>query len=500
MSGSIVEFSRVSKNFPGVRALDNISFKANPGEVTAILGENGAGKSTLLKILNGDYIADTGIVILDGEPQHFHSPKDALDKGISIIYQERHIIPGLNVAENIFAGELPRKYGLVRWSELYLRTQDLIDRYDLKCTPKTILKDLSVAQQQMIEIVKDLNRNIKVIALDEPTASLSDKEIEILFDMIRTMRSEGKTIIYVSHRMNEVFKICDQATVLKDGCFVGKVPIKGNNEKSLVSMMVGREINEIFKYEKIPDNLHVVLEVKNLTNINLRNISFKLHESEVLGIAGLVGAGRSELAHAIFGADQVKKGSIEINGKKVIFRSTKDAIRSGIALCPEDRKHQALIMDRSVKENIIQVIINKISRIGFLNFQKEKAIAEDYRSRLDIRTSDIVKKVGELSGGNQQKVVLARWLASKPRIIILDEPTRGIDVGAKSEIYTIINELKKNHVSLILISSELPEILGVCDRIIVMKNGEISGELSREEATEMAVIELAMIDKNKGSE
>lgn len=495
MIGCELEFKGIVKEFPGVLALDNVGFKAMPGEVLALMGENGAGKSTLLKILNGDYKPDSGQILIDRSVIDFQNPMDALNHGVSIIYQERHIVPDISIAENVFAGHLPMKRGIVDWKRLYQNTQQILDELNILHSPTTLVKSLSVAEQQMVEIAKDYNRKTRIMAFDEPTASLSEKEIEVLFSLIRKLRERWVTIIYVSHRMNEVFEISDRVAVLKDGRYVDTLRTRVTTERKLVHLMVGREIDEIFSYKEANTNHEYVLEVEKLSNEYLQNVSLTLRKGETLGIAGLVGAGRSELAQAIFGADKIDAGTIKIEGKKVDIRTPKDAIQAGIAFCPEDRKTQALIMEKTIRENISQIILKKISRLFLIDKKKEQNVAEVFKEQMTIRTPSIEKKVKELSGGNQQKVVLSRWLSLDPKIIILDEPTRGIDVGAKSEIYNIINDLKSKGVGIIVISSELPEVISVSDRVVVMRKGAIAGVLDRDEASEEKVIELAMLDR-----
>lgn len=494
MSGCSVKFNGISKEFPGVMALDNVSFHANPGEVLGLMGENGAGKSTILKILNGDYMPSQGSIELDDKKVIFHSPIDALKNGISVIYQDMHVALHLSVAENLFLGNLPQKNGLVNWKALYSDAQKIIDEYNLCCSPYEKIVNLSIAKRQMIEITKDVIRNVKIIAFDEPSASLSEHEIETLFGMIRRLKVNKVTIIYVSHRMSEIFSISDRVVILKDGKYVDAQKTKETSPAELIKSMIGREIKEVFPYKSIEGMRKEILQVKNLSSKKLSQINFTLYSSEILGFAGLVGSGRSELAHAIFGSDKLISGEIFVNGKKVAISSPKDAIKNGIALCPEDRKTQSLFGIQSVKNNLVQAMIGKLSKYYILNNKKEIDLANKYVKNLQIHTSSINKKILELSGGNQQKTIVGRWLSTKPSIMILDEPTKGVDVGSKAEIYTIINKLKEEGVSIIIISSELPEVIGVSDRIIVMKDGRISGELTRLEASEEKILTLAMDD------
>lgn len=491
---SSIEFNNITKTFPGVRALDNMSFHARGGEVLAMVGENGAGKSTLLKILNGDYQADSGKYLINGAEKHFHSPYEAIRSGVSVIYQERQVVPYLTVAENIFMEDIPMgRNHLIDGKELNAQAQMIINEFKIPIKPATKVKDLSVAYQQMVEIMKSYRRKPKIIAFDEPTASLSDVEIESLFAIIQKLKSEGIIILYVSHRMKEIFQISDQVVIMKDGKYVAQLPTRSTNEQEVIKMMVGRNLGDIFqelsRNERIGDT---ILAVEGLTNDYVKDISFELRKGEILGFSGLVGAGRTETMRAIFGADQIAAGKIIFEGQSITITSPEDAIQYGFALCPEDRKEQGIVGGRTVKENISMAILKKLCGYLFVKARQECELAEKYVCDLRIRTPDIYKKLRELSGGNQQKVILARWLASNPKVLILDEPTKGIDVGSKSEIYQLICELSKQGIAVLLISSELPETLGLCDRIIVMCQGRIMGELNRAEATEERVLTLAM--------
>lgn len=471
-----------------------MSFKAHSGEVVALLGENGAGKSTLLKILNGDYHADGGQYLLNGEEKHFKTPLEAIEAGISIIYQERQFVPYLTVAENIFMEDIPaNKMGFIDFKELNRRAQEIIDTFQIPIRAEEQIRNLSVAHQQMVEIMKAYRRNPKVIAFDEPTASLSDAEIDTLFDIIRKLKEQGLIILYVSHRMKEIFRITDQVVVFKDGKFVAQLATKDTNENELIKLMVGRDLGNIYsnlsRCEKKGD---VILEVKNLSNPWVKDISFKLHKGEILGFAGLVGAGRTETMRAIFGADAWKKGEIILDGKNVHFRSPKEAIEGGIGLATEDRKDQGIFPIRSVLDNIIVASMKKVSKGQWLIPAKEKETALQGIKDFRIKTPDEEKHIGELSGGNQQKVILARWLAADPKVLILDEPTKGIDVGAKSEIYQMACDLAKRGIGVIVISSELPEIIGLSDRILVMREGRITGELDPKTTSEAEILSYAM--------
>jgi ABC-type sugar transport system ATPase subunit len=493
---SSLEFRAITKAFPGVRALDNVSFTAMGGQVVALVGENGAGKSTLLKVLGGDYQPDSGEYLIDGNHRHFRQPREAIEAGVSIIYQERQVVPFLSVAENIFMEGIPSgKARLINFKALNQMAQAIIDEFRLPFHATDRVRDLSVAHQQMIEIMKAYRRNPKIIAFDEPTASLSDAEIETLFEIIARLRQKGIIILYVSHRMKEIFQITDEVVILKDGKFVGQYATRETDELSIIEKMVGRNLGDIFKELKRNDKVgEPVLEVKHLNADNVKDVSFTLRAGEVVGFAGLVGAGRTETMRAIFGADKVTSGEVLVGGKGVKIGFPEDAIKLGIALCPEDRKEQGIVARRSVCDNISMAVMPSLCSSGFINFQKERTLAEEGVKELNIKTPSIEKPIGELSGGNQQKTILARWLALEPRILILDEPTKGIDVGSKSEIYQIICDMARRGIGVIMVSSELPEILGVCDRIVVMCQGRITGELPRAEATEHKVLMLAMKD------
>lgn len=495
---NVLEFRNITKYFPGVKALDNVSFKVKSGEVLAFLGENGAGKSTLLKTLNGDYQPTSGEYLLNGEVKHFNNPKEAIDEGISVIYQERQILMELSVAENIFIGRLPvGKNGLIDNKELYSRAQEIIDEFGLPIDPTSKVKDISIAHQQMVEIMKAYSRELKVIAFDEPTASLCDSEIEILFKTIEKLKKENKIIIYVSHRMKELDQLADKIAIFKDGKFVAMVNKGEVSQKELIKMMVGRDLGDIFNNLDRKKNIgETLLQVRNLTSNYVKDISFELKRGEILGFSGLVGSGRTEIMRAIIGADTLKSGEILLENNSVICKSPKEAMREGIVLVPEDRKTQGILPNMSVGENISISILDKIiNKLGFINKKSEDTIAEDGIKKFNVKTPTAEKKIVELSGGNQQKTIVARWLATNPKILILDEPTKGIDIGAKSEFYKLINDFAREGMGVILISSELPEVIGLSDRIIVMKSGKITGEVDRKDATEDKLLEYAMLEE-----
>lgn len=499
---SVLEFKNISKYFPGVKALDDICFKAYGGEVLAFLGENGAGKSTLLKVLNGDYQPTKGEYLLDGVQKHFHSPHEAIQEGISVIYQERQILLELSVAENIYLGRMPaNRFGVIDTAKANHMAQEIIDDFGLPISPSTKVKDLSIAYQQMVEIMKAYSReNLKVICFDEPTASLSDAEIDSLFEIIAKLKKQDKIIIYVSHRMKEIQQIADKVAIFKDGRYVDTVVTKEVPEQQMIKMMVGRDLGDIFasldRNKKIGD---VLLEVKDVSSDYVKPVSFTLHKGEVLGFSGLVGAGRTELMRAIIGADKMKTGEIYLEGKKIVNRSPKDAVENGIVLVPEDRKLQGILSNLSVSGNINISLLDKNSNgLGVIDPKKEAQAADKGIADFKIKTPSPDKKIVELSGGNQQKCIVARWLATNPKVLILGEPTKGIDVGAKSEFYNMICEFAKQGLGVILVSSELPEVIGLSDRIIVMRSLRVSGEVLREDATEDKLLSLGMMgDESK---
>jgi len=490
-----VEFNKISKGFPGVQALDDVSFRVQGGRICALMGENGAGKSTMLKILSGDYQADEGTIIIDGMPASYHSPHGALKASISVIYQERQLVPGLSVMENIFIEDLPKKGIRIDKAALRKMTQHILDEFELDVNPSEPVGRLSVAHQQMIEIMKAYRRDSEIIAFDEPTAPLSESEINTLFKVIRRLKEAGKVIIYVSHRMSEIFQISDDIVVLKDGKLVCELNADETTEQELITAMVGRDIGDTYAELCRNENIgEVMLEVRNLETDDVHDINLEVRAGEIVGFAGLIGAGRTELARAIFAADPISSGEIFLNGQKVNFKSPKDAIAAGMALCPEDRKEQGLVLDRTINNNITSAVLEKVKTGLFLDKKKERKLSHAAVEKYSIKTPSIEKKVVELSGGNQQKVILGRWTseAMVTKVLILDEPTKGIDVGAKAEIYQAICDFAKAGLAVIFISSELTEVINLADRIIVMAQGRITGSLSRQEATEEKVLKLAM--------
>lgn len=498
---SVLEFKHISKYFPGVKALDDICFKAYGGEVLAFLGENGAGKSTLLKVLNGDYKPDAGEYLLNGEQKHFRSPQEAIEEGISVIYQERQILLELSVAENIYLGRMPsNKLGVISTSKANQMAQKIIDDFGLPISPSTKVKDLSIAYQQMVEIMKAYSReNLKVICFDEPTASLSDAEIDSLFAVIEKLKAQGKIVIYVSHRMDEIRRITDKVAIFKDGRYIDTVVTAETDEKDMIKMMVGRDLGDIYaKLDKNKEIGDVLLEVKNVSSDYVKPVSFTLHKGEVLGFSGLVGAGRTEVMRAIIGADPMRTGEVYLEGKKIVNHSPKEAMENGIVLVPEDRKLQGIISNLSVAGNInISLMKQNSNKLGIISAKKEAKEAEDGIRNFRIKTPSPDKKIVELSGGNQQKCIVARGVATHPKVLILDEPTKGIDVGAKSEFYEMICEFAKQGLGVILISSELPEVMGLSDRIIVMKSLKVSGEIMAADATETKLLSMGMIEEKE---
>jgi L-arabinose transport system ATP-binding protein len=489
----VLEIRNVSKAFPNVQALHDVSLDVRPGEVLAFLGENGAGKSTLLKILNGDYQPDAGTLTIDGQALSFAGPREARAAGIRVIYQEPEIIPGVDVAENIFAGELPRRGPFIDRRALNARVTAELAEYGFeRVLPRWRMGDeLSPAQRQLVEIMRAVKSHMRVLALDEPTSSLTDEEVERLFALVRRLRSEGVAIIYVSHRLHEILQLADRVAILRDGRLVMVADAGGLTEERIVRSMVGRDLGEMFQRSRGAPG-EVVLQVEDIRSDWHRGVSFELRAGEVVGFAGLVGAGRTELAKVIFGELPRASGRVLVDGKEIHIGQPSAAISKGIGFAPEDRKREGLVLVRSVVENATMAILRRLTRFRIVQRRLERRVAADFVTRLNVRTPSLDQEVGKLSGGNQQKVVLARWLAVRPKVLILDEPTRGIDVGAKAEIYRLIDSLAAEGLAIMLISSELPEVLGMSDRIYVMQGGRITGELPGPGTTEEQVLELAM--------
>ncbi|MBZ0283888.1 MAG: sugar ABC transporter ATP-binding protein [Anaerolineae bacterium] len=493
MTNPTLALENISKQFPGVKALDGVHFDINAGEVHALLGENGAGKSTLIKIVSGVYKSDTGSIRIDGQAVTFNNPREAQGKGIATIYQELSLYPELTVAENIFIGHAPhRSFGplkVVDWGTVYERARELLaslNIHDLDVRRK--VGSLNVGNRQRVEIAKALSINARVLIMDEPTAALTETDVERLFEIVRLLKGQGVGIIYISHRLQEVFELADRATVLRDGQYVGTKAVKDTSEDELISMMVGRTIDNLFP--KLPAKPgEPVLEIRNLTRPPLtRNVSLTVRAGEIVGLSGLVGSGRSELAQVIFGMTPAQSGEIYIGGQRVHINHPAQAVKLGIAYVPEDRGTQGLVKQMNIRENASLAVLRALSRASFIKRGEERTLAKNAIQQLSIRAYGTEQIVNKLSGGNQQKVVISKWLASKPKLLIMDEPTRGIDVGAKSEIHRLMSELAVNQgLAILMISSELPEVLGMSDRVLVMREGQLVAEFDRTQATQESV-------------
>jgi ribose transport system ATP-binding protein len=490
-----VEMRGISKSFEGVHALQDVQLAVRHGEVHALMGENGAGKSTLIKVLSGAHTADVGEIFIKGEKADIRTTKEGNDYGESVIYQEFALMPHMSVAENIFIDEFETKYKRIDWKKLYARAKDALEVIGFgDINPRIAVKDLSVAYQQVVEICKALTRNSEILVLDEPTAVLTNREVDKLFTLIEDLRNKGIAIIYISHRLEEIFRITDRITVLKDGQYVNTVNTSDVNPQSLVNMMIGRDLASFFPdrtEHKIGD---VVLKVEHIkAGKSVNDVSFELHEGEVLGLSGLVGAGRTETVRAILGVDELNSGDVWLRGEKVRIKSAKDAFDKGIGFLPEDRKNQGVLLRMPIKYNITFSCIEKfIGLFGWLKKAFENSFALEMREKVGIKTNNINNDVGSLSGGNQQKVAIARILASDSKVLILDEPTRGVDVGAKMEIFKLINELIYQNYAVLMISSEMVEIIGMCDRAVVFREGRTVGTLDKSELTEENLIQHAM--------
>lgn len=487
-----LEMKGITKQFPGVLALNNVSLSVYPGRVLALVGENGAGKSTLMKVLSGVHKRDAGEILIEGKSVEIASPIASRQMGISIIYQELSVLNNMDIAENIFVGREKKKNGFVDKKAQHEEAAKLLSRVGLTIDTHTMTRRLSTAQKQMVEVAKALSYNSKLIIMDEPTSSLTDKETAMLMDIIRRLRDEGVAIVFISHRMNEIFEISDEIAVMRDGEMVQHMITSEVCEQQVIAAMVGRDVNDIFHKEEAPIG-DVVLEVKNLSTKNfLKNISFNVRAGEIVGFAGLVGAGRSEVMRALFAVDPRESGEIYVNGKQVEIKSTVDALNAGMGFVPEDRKEQGLILKQTIRANASLAALNSVANGWFIDRKREKALSDEYVSKLKVKTPSIEQLIMNLSGGNQQKVVIAKWMATHPKVLILDEPTRGIDVGAKKEIHTLMSELAKQGVAIIMISSELPEVLGMADRIYVMHDGRIKGEIDRVNASQESIMKLAI--------
>ncbi|NLG93238.1 MAG: sugar ABC transporter ATP-binding protein [Clostridiales bacterium] len=489
----LVEMENISKRFSGVKALDNMNFKLGKGEIHALIGENGAGKSTLMNILAGAFPSDEGTIKIDGEVRKISSPKVSRELGISVIHQELMLAPHLTVAENIFIDRLSSKGGVINWKKLKQDAKDILTKLGFgDIDPNARIMDLSVAYQQVVEICKSLSRNVKILVLDEPTAVLTFNEIQKLFVLLRNIRDQGMGVIYISHRLEEIFELCDKITVMKDGCYIGDYDTKDISKDELIEKMVGRELTTLFpkRNAKIGD---IVLEVKNLNAGRMvKNISFNIRKGEVVGFSGLVGAGRTETMRAIFGADKIDSGTITYFGKEVVFKSPYEAVKNGIGFLPEDRKQQGILLDMPIRNNVTLTALKKVTKASVICRKADKGLAESILKEVSAKYHALSDKVSSLSGGNQQKVALSKWLAADCKLMILDEPTRGVDVGAKSEIYKIINDLAESGIAVIMISSEMEEILNMSDRVYVMRRGSITGELPKEDLQDVNIMKICV--------
>jgi rhamnose transport system ATP-binding protein len=489
---SILSLSQISKSFPGVRALHDVSFDLNRGEVTALIGENGAGKSTIVKVLTGIYAPDSGTVTVGGIERIFNSPRDSWAAGIAAIHQETVMFDELSVAENVFMGHMPVGAGrMVDWRAMRDKTAALLKRVESNFDPDTKLKDLSVAQKHLVEITRALSHDASVIIMDEPTAALSRNEIDDLFRIVTQLKQEGRAIVFISHKFDEIFAVADRFVCLRDGEKVGEGLTKDITESKLVRMMVGRPIDQVFPKRAIPIG-SVALKVEGLTNATeFADISFELHKGEILGFYGLVGAGRSEAMQCLFGLSRPTSGSISLDERTVSFASPEQAIAAGVSYVPEDRQQQGAVLPMSIRDNITLASLAQHVQNLFLDTTSEKDIVRKLGTRLDVRAANWEQTLSDLSGGNQQKVVIAKWLAAKPRIIILDEPTKGIDVGSKAAVHDFIGELVEEGLAVILVSSELPEIMGLSDRVVVMKEGRIVNTFARKSWSAEAIVSAA---------
>ena len=489
----LLRLKGISKTFPGVRALEGIDFDLNPGEIHALMGENGAGKSTFVKILSGLYRPDEGVIVLDGDTVEILNPSHARLLGVSPVHQELHLEPYLSVAENIFLGRQPiGRLGLVDYRSMNREAARLLDDLGASIDPTRLVGSISTAQRQIVAIARAISIRCRVIIFDEPTSSLTEREAALLFQAIRRLSAQGIGVIYISHRMEEIFRLCDRVTVLRDGRYVATKPVAETSMRDLIAMMIGRDLSELFRKEQAPIG-DTVLEVRGVCARGLLdNVSLTVRKGEIVGLAGLVGAGRTELARAIFGDLAIDAGTLAIGGEPILrAHSPRAAIAAGIGLVPEDRKEQGVVTELSVRQNVGMALLKSLSRFNIVNAAAERRLAERYVARLAIKTPSIDQKTLYLSGGNQQRVVIAKWLALQPKVLIVDEPTRGIDVGATADIHALLCDLAKQGMAILMISSDMAEILAMSDRILVMRQGRIEGELSREEATQERIMRMA---------
>ena len=492
MSESVLELRNITKIFPGVRALDKVQFTLKPGEIHALMGENGAGKSTFIKVITGVHQAEEGEMFLNGEKVRFKNTKDAQKAGIAAIYQHVTAYPHLTVAENIFMGHHKKKFGVVQWNEMYAEADKYLAELNADFSSRTIMGNLSVAQQQMVEIAKALSMNARILIMDEPTAALTKRESEELYRITRKLRDEGVSIIFISHRFEDMYALASRVTVFRDAKYIGTYDVDAITNADLITAMVGREIKDLFPKPEIEIG-EEILRVENLNRTGFfKDVSFAVHKGEILGLTGLVGARRTEVVQTIFGVEKLASGKIFLEGKEIKVKNPSDAINHGIGLLPENRQTEGLILDWGIGRNITLPELKSYVKQLFIQEKTERSNSRELAERVDTKAVTIFDKASSLSGGNQQKVVVAKALGSDFKVLILDEPTKGVDVGAKAAIYEIMGELAQQGYAIIMISSEMPEILGMCDRIVVMCEGRVTGELSREEATQEKILELAM--------
>ncbi len=489
----VLQVQHISKSFGGVHALQDVDFAVVPGEVHAILGENGAGKSTLIKILTGFHQPDSGEIFLEGKPVHFSGTREAQQLGIAAIYQEPSLFPDLDVAENIMVGRQPVGRWGIDWRSMYAEATGLLKRLGLPIDPHTKARDLSVAQQQVVEIARSLSINAKVLIMDEPTSSLTLREVDELFAIVRQLRDAGTAVVFISHRLEELFAVADRVTILRDGAYVGTREMAGISTDEMIRLMVGRSLGELFPKQHVEPGA-VVLEAEGLgVEGAFSGVSFQLRRGEIVGMSGLIGAGRTNVARAIFGTDPATAGTIKLDGKPVTIKSPDEAMALGIGYVPEDRKEHGLVLEMSIADNITLPILARFARLGWLNQGQALVQAKESSQQLEVKMTGVDQKAQQLSGGNQQKVVLAKWLGTRPRVLILDEPTRGIDVGTKAAVHRLMSNLAAEGIAILMISSELPEILGMSDRVLVMREGRLTAEFSRADATQEKLMAAATV-------
>lgn len=494
---NILELKHISKYYPGVTALDDVCVSVRRGEIHALIGENGAGKSTLIKTCSGAIEPSAGEIVINGKRFQSMTPKLSEENGIGVIYQEFNLVGDLTVAENIFLGRAIRKGILVDFAAMERKSQEVLDSLNIKIKPSSMVKDLSVGYQQMVEIAKAVSQNAQVLIMDEPSAPLTNAEVESMFAVVDLLKSRGVTIIYISHRLEEIFRLSDRITVLRDGQYVTTLETAKTSEDELIKYMVGRQLNEVYPARK-PDCIQeeVIFEAKAVSGNGDKEISLKIHKGEVLGLGGLVGAGRTEFAEMVFGAEKKTSGEFYFKGKEINPKTPKEAIKIGIGLVPEDRKAKGALLGLSIQENINMPIYHRLSKAAVIDYKKVRNIAQKYKEEISIKTPSLEQKVKNLSGGNQQKVILAKWLAAESELLIFDEPTRGIDVGAKQEIYTLINQLVEQGKAILMISSEMEELMGMSDRILILAEGSVSGEILKEEFNQELIMQLASKERS----